>query len=369
MSLEELREFVQSFGERPFRGDQLFRWIYTKGVASFDEMSNLSHEVRSVLVERAHLDALTVAAERRSGDGTLKVLFRLQDGLEIESVLIPPEGQSSGAEKRLTLCVSTQVGCPLDCQFCATGTMGFARNLSAGEIVDQVLQMQRTAHRRITNVVYMGMGEPLLNYDAVVKSARILTSDKAVAIGARHVTISTAGIPAGIRRLARESLKVKLALSLHSLDGEKRTQLMPITKKYSLEDVLAALEEYYHATRRRLTFEYILFKGFNDSERDVARIADVAKRIPCKINLIPYHSIAFAHPQEFGRSLEAASRPALEHFAEALRARNLTVMIRSSSGQDIEAACGQLAVRGSEETHRRRPSAGRSAEAARSRLS
>ncbi|MBE0556567.1 MAG: 23S rRNA (adenine(2503)-C(2))-methyltransferase RlmN, partial [Proteobacteria bacterium] len=236
------------------------------------------------------------------------------------------------------------VGCPLDCQFCATATMGFVRNLSAGEIVDQVLELQRMAHRRITNIVYMGMGEPLLNDDAVVKSAQILTDERAVAIGARRVTISTAGIPAGIRRLAKEPLKVKLALSLHSLDSVKRTQLMPITKKYSLEDVLGALGEYYRATRRRPTFEYIVFRGFNDSAQDVDRIAEVAKRIPCKINLIPYHSIAFTNPQGFGGSLEAASRPAIERFAEALKERNLTVMIRSSSGHDIEAACGQLAV-------------------------
>lgn len=347
LSLEELREFAQSFGEKPYRGDQLFNWIYAKGALSFQEMSNLSRGVRSVLQERASVGTLTLGTERRSSDGTLKALFRLEDGLHIESVLIPPDPASPGAEKRLTLCISTQVGCPLDCQFCATGTMGFVRNLTAGEIVDQVLQFQRLAHRRITNIVYMGMGEPLLNYEAVVQSARILTDDRAVGIGARHVTISTAGIPDGIRRLAREPLKVKLALSLHSLDSSKRRELMPITRKYSIEQLMEALEEYYQQTRRRPTLEYIVFKNFNDSTEDVRRVAELAKRIPCKINLIPYHSIAFTDPQGLGRSLEAASAPSIEAFAEALRKRNLTVMIRSSSGQDIEAACGQLAVRAS----------------------
>jgi 23S rRNA (adenine2503-C2)-methyltransferase len=361
LTLEELREFVRTFGEEPYRGDQLFNWIYTKGASSFAEMSNLSREIRSVLEERASVGTLTVAAERRSTDGTLKILFRLPDGLQIESVLIPPDPDSPGAEKRLTLCVSTQVGCPLDCQFCATGTMGLQRNLTAGEIVDQVLQAQRMAHRRITNIVYMGMGEPLLNYDAVVASARILTDDRAVAIGARRVTISTAGIPSGIRRLAQESLKVKLALSLHSLDNGKRAELMPITKKYNVGQLLDALADYYHRTRRRPTFEYIVFKGFNDTDDDVRRIAEVVRRIPCKINLIPYHSIAFSRPQGLGRSLEAASRSVIEQFAEALRNRGLTVMIRSSSGQDIEAACGQLAVREAGESRPRRRAGERSA--------
>lgn len=345
LSLEELRELAQSLGERPYRGDQLFNWIYTKGASSFDEMTSLSRESRTLFAERARLDLLERSTERRSTDGTTKVLFRLPDGLQIESVLIPPDAGSPGAERRLTVCISTQVGCPLDCVFCATGTMGFLRNLTAGEIVDQVLQLQRSAGRRITNVVYMGMGEPLLNYDAVVKSARLLTSDRAMAIGARHVTISTAGIPEGILRLAREPLKVKLALSLHSLDDAKRVEIMPITKRYPIEGLLAALDQYYRVTRRRPTFEYIVLRGFNDTEADVAMLAKAGKKIPCKINLIPYHSIAFTNPQGSGPSLEAASRDEIERFAGALRKRNLTVMIRSSSGEDIEAACGQLAVR------------------------
>lgn len=354
LSLEELREFARSLGERPYRGDQLFNWIYTKGAGSFDEMTSLSRPSRALLAERARLDLLERVTERLSSDGTTKVLFRLPDGLQIESVLIPPDPASPGAERRLTVCISTQVGCPLDCRFCATGTMGFLRNLTPGEIVDQVLQLQQSAGRRITNVVYMGMGEPLLNYDAVVKSARLLTSDRAIAIGARHVTISTAGIPGGILRLAREPLKVKLALSLHSLDDAKRVQIMPITKAYPVEELLAALDQYYRTTRRRPTFEYIVFRDFNDSESDVARLARVGKRIPCKINLIPYHSIAFTNRQELGLSLEAASRTEIERFANALRKHNLTVMIRSSSGQDIEAACGQLAIHEEAAKSRRR---------------
>jgi len=368
LSLEELREFAQALGERPYRGDQLFSWIYTKGAVSFDEMTSLSREARALLAERARLDVLERVTERLSADGTTKVLFRLQDGLQIESVLIPPDAASPGADRRLTVCISTQVGCPLDCQFCATGTMGFLRNLTPGEIVDQVLQLQQNAGRRITNVVFMGMGEPLLNYDAVVKSARLLTSDQAIAIGARHVTISTAGIPEGILRLAREPLKVKLALSLHSLDDAKRVQIMPITRKYPVEKLLAALDQYYRTTRRRPTFEYIVFRGFNDSPSDVARLARVGKTIPCKVNLIPYHSIAFAGPHGPGLSLEVASRPEIERFADALREQKLTVMIRSSSGQDIEAACGQLAIREGSAKGRRRRTLASSPEASAARI-
>ena len=346
LTLKELREFVESLGEKKYRAGQLFSWIYAKGASSFDEMTDISKEFRSLLNQTAILDNLELVAKSVSPtDGTTKFLFKLHDGLRIESVLIPAEENSPGAEKRLTLCLSTQVGCPLDCSFCATGTMGFSRNLTAGEIVDQVIQAQRHAHRRITNLVYMGMGEPMLNYGEVMKSVEIITDDRSLNIGARHVTISTAGYADKIRQMADDHQKVKLALSLHSLDKEKRMQLMPITKKHSVDDVVQALEYYYRKTRRRPTFEYILFDGFNDTDEDIHRFVKLSKRIPCKVNIIPFHSIDFTQPTGFAAALKPTPLNRVEAFASALRQSNITVMIRSSAGEDIEAACGQLAVK------------------------
>ena len=345
LSLEELKEFVESLGEKKYRAAQLFSWLYAKGAQSFDEMTDISKEFRSVLEHSARMDNLELARKSVSpSDGTSKFLFRLNDDLMIESVLIPPEETSPAADRRLTLCVSTQVGCPLDCKFCATGTMGFLRNLTAGEILDQVIQAQRHAQRRITNLVYMGMGEPMLNYEEVMKSVDILSDDRSLNIGTKHITISTAGYADKIRQMADEDRKVKLALSLHSLDNEKRTQLMPITKKHSVDDLTEALEYYCRKTRRRPTFEYIMFDGFNDTKEDIRKIVKLSKRIPCKVNIIPFHSIAFTGASGFAAALKPSPRARMEQFAQALREANITVMVRSSAGEDIEAACGQLAV-------------------------
>jgi 23S rRNA (adenine2503-C2)-methyltransferase len=315
-------------------------------------MSDISKSFRDILDETATLENLHLASKKGSTDGTTKFLFRLSDGLAIESVLILPDKKSPNAELRLTLCLSTQVGCPLDCKFCATGTMGFTRNLTTGEIVDQVLQVQRQSPRRITNLVYMGMGEPMLNYESVMKSTEIITDDSALNIGTRHITISTAGYADKIRQMADENRKVKLALSLHSLDNEKRMKLMPITKKFSVSELIEALEYYYRKTRHRPTFEYILFEGFNDTEADVKRFVQLSKRIPCKVNIIPFHSIEFTHPSGFAASLKPTPRVRAEAFADRLRKADITVMIRSSSGEDIKAACGQLAIQGIDQGNR-----------------
>jgi len=368
LSLPELQEYVESLGEKRYRAAQLFSWMYSKGAQSFDEMSDISKEFREILTAGARIACTELVRKSTSPtDETTKFLFRLDDGLMIESVLIPStdpeadeeEGPDDAGEtapgRRLTLCLSTQVGCPLDCKFCATGTMGFTRNLSAGEIVDQVIQVQRLADRRITNLVYMGMGEPMLNYDAVMKSVDLLNDDRSLNIGARHVTISTAGYADRIRQMADEDRKVKLALSLHSLDTAKRTQLMPITKKYSVEALIEALEYYYKKTRRRPTFEYIPFDGFNDTKEDVGRFIRLSRRIPCKINLIPFHSIAFTGISGFGATLRPTPREKMERFARDLREANITVMVRSSSGEDIEAACGQLAVKEQQSRSRTAP--------------
>lgn len=345
LTVSELQEFVESLGEKKYRARQIFAWLYGKRAQSFAAMTDISKDFRTLLEGVATIDNLRmVAKEVSQRDGTTKFLFELSDGLRIESVLIPPEKDSPAAEKRLTLCISTQVGCPLDCAFCATGTMGFFRNLTAGEIIDQVIQAQNESPRRITNIVFMGMGEPLLNYDNVMKGVEILNADGSLNIGTRHMTISTAGYADKIRQMADEDRKVKLALSLHSLDNAKRTQLMPITKKFSVDELMDAMEYYYRKTRHRPTFEYIPFDGFNDTEADAQRLIKVCKRFPCKVNIIPFHSIAFTHPSGFAATLRPSPRRRMEAFVEKLRKANLTVMVRSSAGEDIQAACGQLAV-------------------------
>ena len=308
-------------------------------------MTDLPKHLRSRLNDVAELDGLRVLARHTSPkDGTTKFLFGLSDGLRVESVLIPPSPRLNGEAKRLTLCISTQVGCPLDCKFCATGAMGFTRNLTAGEIVDQVLQVRKETTRKITNLVYMGMGEPLMNYDAVMKSVEILSNEYSVAISAKRMTISTAGWADGIRRMADERRKVKLAVSLHTLDGTLRTKLMPLNRKFDLDDLLDSVKYYCRKTKQRVTFEYILLDGLNDKDEDVLHLIALSKRIPCKINVIPFHPIDFTHPTGLAATLRPPSAERMARFLEKLRTAKVPVMVRSSAGEDIEAACGQLAV-------------------------
>jgi 23S rRNA (adenine2503-C2)-methyltransferase len=343
-NLAELQTFVEELGEKKYRAVQLYGWLYAKAAQNFAEMTDISKEFRTTLTQVAVIFNLQLVAQSVSMDGTTKFLFSLEDGLAIESVLIPSTKKTSEEDKRLTLCVSTQVGCLLDCKFCATGAMGFLRNLTAGEIIDQVIQVQRNSEKRITNLVYMGMGEPFLNYENVMKSIDIINDGRGLNIGARHITISTAGYADKIRQLAEEERPVKLALSLHSLDNDKRTKLMPITKKFPVETLIEALDYYYHKKHSRPTFEYILFDGFNDTAADIKAFVKLSRRIPCKVNLIPFHSILFMHPSGIGASLKPTPAPRIAAFADALRKADITVMVRGSSGQDIQAACGQLAV-------------------------
>ena len=347
----ELEEFVLSIGEKKFRGQQLFDWLYNKEAVSFDDMSTFSKPLRSKLNETASIDTLElITFQKSSSDNTTKFLFQLKDGKRIESVLIPPKtafandeaDEEENEQKRLTLCVSTQVGCPLDCAFCATGAMGFQRNLSAGEIVDQVLQTKKISGKKITNIVFMGMGEPLMNYDSVMNSIEIMSNG--LNISTRHITLSTAGWVEGIIRMADQGKKIKLAISLHSLDEETRTRLMPLNKKFNLQQLMKAVEYYYRKIKIRVTFEYILFAGINDTEKDLKGLVKLSKTIPCKINIIPFHSIGFTNPQSFAEKLHPVPVKEVEKFAHLLRRNNVTAFIRSSSGEDIAAACGQLAV-------------------------
>jgi 23S rRNA (adenine2503-C2)-methyltransferase len=349
LTLPELEAFALSIGEKKFRGKQLFEWIYAKRASSFKEMSTISKALRDKLTDIASIPSLVIITENKSGDGTAKFLLELSDGSQIESVLIPPRtaftdpnAKAEEEQKRLTLCISTQVGCPLKCIFCATGSMGFFRNLTTCEIIDQVLQVEKRTGKRITNLVFMGMGEPLLNYDSVANSIEIFTNGMAIA--ARHITVSTVGLVPQIRRIADERRKFKLAISLHSLDDEIRSSLIPIAKRYRLDELIDAIGYYYRSVKRRPTFEYILFNGLNDRDSDVKELVKLSKRIPCKVNVIPYHNIQFTNPAGFAASLQPTGIPRMEEFVRKLRELHVTVFIRSSAGESIEAACGQLAV-------------------------
>jgi 23S rRNA (adenine2503-C2)-methyltransferase len=347
MTKEELTSFVRAIGEPAYRGSQLFHWLYARGASSFGVMTDLGKEFRSRLEASSQIGGPVIRKSRRSErDGTAKLLFVLADGTEVESVLIPPTSlvpdRDAEGEGRLTLCVSTQAGCPLDCAFCATGTMGFRRNLTPGEIVGQVLAARRETGKKITTVVFMGMGEPLLNYDAVMRSTELLTAG--AGITSRRITVSTAGRVKEIHRMADENRKVKLAISLHSAVDETRSLLMPINRKFGLTALMDAVEYYYRRTKQRLTYEVIFFEGVNDAPADVRRLIALARRVPSKINIIPFHSIAFTHPEGFAASLAPSTRMA--DIAGELRRAHLTVMVRTNAGEDIEAACGQLALGG-----------------------
>jgi 23S rRNA (adenine2503-C2)-methyltransferase len=341
MNEQELEEFARSLGASAYRGRQLFHWLYGRGVDSIDAMTDLAKPFRELVGSRSRIETLQERACSVSAtDGTTKFLFGLADGRAVETVLIPParsfEAGPAALSNRLTLCVSTQVGCPLDCAFCATASMGFARNLTAGEIIDQVRQVRRRSERPITNVVFMGMGEPLLNLDAVMRSVELLSMGMQIA--ARRITISTAGWVPGIRQLAERASRAKLAVSLHSAVEETRRRLMPVTVRYGLEELAAAIADYYRASGTRVTYEVIFFDGVNDTEREVDRLIRFARRTPSKVNVIPFHTIG-----DRAGTLRP-SRRTLE-IVEQLRQSHLTVMVRSSAGEDIDAACGQLAVR------------------------
>ncbi len=346
LSLQELHQFVATLDEPKYRAEQIYQWLYKYRVRSFDEMTNLSIGLREKLRQSATIEQFTVVTSQTSNvDGTVKFLYELSDGKKIETVLIPPRSTAIDAEERMTLCVSTQVGCPLDCKFCATASMGFQRNLTAGEILNQFITAQSLSEKPITNIVFMGMGEPMLNYDNVMTAVDILTDQQGIGLSSRRITISTAGYANQIRKMADEDRKPKLALSLHSLRNSVRTELMPLTKKFDVEELLSALEYYHRKTKKSVMLEYILFQGVNDSEADVQAIVKASRRFECRVNLIPFHSIEFTDPQGYSATLRGASKEQMEKFWQRLRSFDVTTFIRHSAGVDIDAACGQLAVK------------------------
>jgi 23S rRNA (adenine2503-C2)-methyltransferase len=343
--LPELEQASMQAGLPRYRAEQLFYWLYNRRVDDFADCRNIPKQAREVLSSKYIIRRPVVRQVQTSADGTRKFLFGLEDGRAVETVLIPAESDDQDQPRRLTICVSTQVGCPLDCRFCATASMKLKRNLTAGEIVGQYTAVQSLTEARITNLVFMGMGEPMLNYDNVMQAVGILTHEKTGGIPASRITLSTVGMVDGIHRMADEGRKIKLAISLHATTDELRLRLMPINKKYPLSALIDAIEYYYRKTRMRVTYEYILFDGLNDGLADARRLVKIARRVPSKVNIIPFHPADVLHGLEADPALSPTPRWRIEEFANELRASNITVMLRSSSGMDIDAACGQLALR------------------------
>ena len=365
LDLPGLEQFTAGLGWEPYRAKQLFTWLWQKGISDIDAMTNLAKAKRDSLKAKAYISTLKLARRLSSKDMTTKLQFELEDGLGIESVFIPDAA-------RRTVCVSSQVGCPLGCDICYTGQLGFKRDLRSYEIADQVLQVAllvenpqitQTGHAvrkasaqpavetrkrsavqspqsAVTNVVMMGMGEPMLNLDEVLKAGEILNSDLGLRIGARHITISTAGIPQGIRKLADYPKQFKLAVSLNAADDKTRSKLMPVNRKYGLDVLGEAIQYYVKKTHKRVTFEYVLVHGINDRPEDAQKLMRMLKYVPCKINLIPFNSCP-------NRDYAAPSLEQVEAFAQVLYPHLPAVTIRRSRGSEIRAACGQLAGKSS----------------------
>jgi len=329
LTLEQLAALGSEQGWERFRARQVFSWLWHKGCRSFDGMTNLSKQFRVALSQNFIIGRLEPVQQLKARDGTVKFTFRLHDSELIESVYIP-EGD------RRTVCVSTQVGCALGCKFCFTGRQGLTRNLAWHEIAGQVLEISQLLNVRLTNVVLMGMGEPFNNYDATIQAIKTVNSPDGLAIGARHITVSTAGIPAAIRAFAQFPGQVRLALSLNASDNKTRSRLMPINRRYPLAEVLAAIRDYIAATGRRVTFEYVLVHGVNDRPQDIVQLATLLKDIPGKLNLIPLNPFP-------GCAYQPPSLAAVERFANALYPLLPAVTIRKSKGASILAGCGQLA--------------------------
>ncbi|MFH1687253.1 MAG: 23S rRNA (adenine(2503)-C(2))-methyltransferase RlmN [bacterium] len=332
MTTSDLERLMVSMGQEQYRGRQLFRWLYKNHEHDFELLTDLSKDLRQRLSSECECVVLRPEETLVSGDGTSKYLYRTNDGAVFESVLIPDD--ESG---RRTVCVSSQIGCALGCRFCATGALGFGRDLSVMEIVSQLLYLRRVlGEAAFTNIVFMGMGEPLLNFDNVMAAVSIITDGAGLSHAAKKITISTAGIIPGIKRLVGSGTKVRLAVSLNAATQEKRERIMPVTRKYSLVDLKSALIDYTRATGTRVTLEYALFEGFNDSNEDISALIKFVHGLPCKINLLAYNPVE-------GLPFKRPHPQSVDAFAKKLYPHVPAVTVRKSRGADIGAACGQLA--------------------------
>ena len=333
LSLSELKDALTGLGEQAFRAKQIYEWLWKKSARSFDEMTNLSLKTRQLLAEKFVIRSVEVEKKQVSNDQTIKSAFRLYDTHLVEGVLIP-------ADDRMTACVSSQVGCSLTCKFCATGYMERKRNLDAAEIYDQVVHIRDQAEQHyqtpLTNIVYMGMGEPLLNYANMMQSIEHISSPEGLNMSPRRITVSTAGIAKMIKKLGDDEVKFNLALSLHAANDRKRDQIMPINESNTLEALKEALQYFYKKTGTRITYEYILFYHFNDTLEDARELYEFTKHTPCKVNIIEYNPIAEA-------SFVNTDEDSLTRFSTFLENQGVIVNVRRSRGKDIDAACGQLA--------------------------
>ena len=333
LSKEDLRLFFEQNGDKAFRGNQVYEWLWNKGIHSFNQMTNIPIEMRKTLDKHFVINHIKVDTMQKSIDGTIKNAVKLHDGLFVESVLIP-------TETRITACVSSQVGCSLDCKFCATARLKRMRNLNSDEIFDQVITIDAQSRlyfgRPLSNVVFMGMGEPLMNYNNVLKAIEKIIASDNLTITPKRITLSTSGIPKMIRKMADDQVKFKLAVSLHSAIGEVRTKIMPFNEHFPLEELRQSLQYWYSKTKSRITYEYVVWKGVNDQKKDVEALIQFCKFAPAKINLIEYN------PIEEGQFQQADSS-VLTMYQTMLKNAGITVTVRHSRGKDIDAACGQLA--------------------------
>ena len=333
LSKEQLRDFFVKNGDKAFRGNQIYEWLWSKSAHSFDSMTNVSKETRAMLEANFVINHVKVDTMQRSEDGTVKNAVRLHDDLIVESVLIP-------TKTRTTACVSSQVGCSLDCNFCATARLKRMRNLTPGEIYDQVVAIDNESKlyydRPLSNIVFMGMGEPLMNYPNVMKAIDMITSNEGLGMSPKRITVSTSGVSKMIKKMADDTVKFNLAVSLHSAIEATRNEIMPFTKNFPLTELREALEYWYAKTKSKITYEYVVWKGINDDKASIDALVKFCKYVPCKVNLIEYNAIDDGNFQQ-------ASEQATKDYITALERNNIVVKVRKSRGKDIDAACGQLA--------------------------
>ena len=327
-TLEELKEEMKEFGEKPFRAEQIYKWLYEARISDFDEMTNLSLELREKLKQIYEIKEFKILKKQEASDGTKKYLFDVLDGNAIETVLME-------YHHGFSICVSSQIGCKMGCKFCASTGIPFARNLSSGEIIEQIMAVERDANVRISNIVFMGIGEPLDNYDNVVKAIRIINHPKGLNIGARHISISTSGLVPKIYQLAEENIQSTLSISLHATTDEQRSKMMPVNNIYHIEELLQACKDYIEKTHRRISFEYALAKENNDNLEDAKRLVKLLKGMLCHVNLIPINKI------ENGAYTKSSNENIMK-FRDYLNDHGIVATIRRELGSDIDAACGQL---------------------------
>lgn len=333
LTKEQLRRFFEENGDKAFRGNQVYDWLWSKSLHTFEDMTNISKQTREMLEKYFVINHIKVDSMQKSADGTIKNGIKLHDGLVVESVLIP-------TKNRTTACVSSQVGCSLDCKFCATARLKRMRNLNPDEIYDQVVvidqQSQLYHQKKLTNIVFMGMGEPLMNYNNVIKAIDKITSPEGLGMSSKRITVSTSGVPKMIKKMADDEVKFNLAVSLHSAIEEVRTSIMPFNEHFPLADLRESLEYWYAKTKRKITYEYVVWEGINDRKEDIKALIDFCKYVPCKVNLIEYNPIDDGQFQQ-------ASASAINNYISNLEMHDITVNVRKSRGKDIDAACGQLA--------------------------